>query len=140
MSLANSDITTVSILSSLPPPELPPKGYNPSSAFRGSSSSPTPGPRCSESSGEKAQQQLAQASSFANTLTSSLSYALRFVSSGASTPRGGGSGSVGGWVYTVEVKDFESGATTKADLVVMENLFYNHKVDKTFDLKSRDAR
>ena len=43
-------------------------------------------------------------------------------------------------VYTVEVKDFESGATTKVDMVVMENLFYNRKVDKTFDLKGIQGR
>ena len=82
------DIMTVS-MSSLPPPELPPKDY-PSSA----GGSPTPGlvvpAGCSELSGEKSQQQAQGASSFANTLTNSLSYALRFVStSGRSTPRGG---------------------------------------------------
>ncbi|KAM6499935.1 hypothetical protein JOM56_005443 [Amanita muscaria] len=43
-------------------------------------------------------------------------------------------------VYTVEVKNSESGTTSKVDLVVMENLFYNYKVDKTFDLKGIQGR
>ncbi|PFH47220.1 hypothetical protein AMATHDRAFT_68153 [Amanita thiersii Skay4041] len=43
--------------------------------------------------------------------------------------------------YTIEVKNLESGATTsKIDLLVMENLFYNRKVDRMFDLKGIQAR
>ncbi|KAF8625461.1 hypothetical protein AX17_006862 [Amanita inopinata Kibby_2008] len=43
--------------------------------------------------------------------------------------------------YTVEVKNLESGATqSKVDLVIMENLFYKRKVDKTFDLKGIQGR
>ncbi|KAK2463301.1 hypothetical protein APHAL10511_004956 [Amanita phalloides] len=43
--------------------------------------------------------------------------------------------------YTVEVKNQESGANHgRLDLVVMENLFYDRKVDKTFDLKGIQGR
>jgi 1-phosphatidylinositol-3-phosphate 5-kinase len=43
--------------------------------------------------------------------------------------------------YTVEVRNLESGATqSKADLLVMENLFYNQKIGKTFDLKGIQGR
>ena len=43
--------------------------------------------------------------------------------------------------YTVEVKNLESGANpSKVDLMIMENLFYNRKVDKTFDLKGIQGR
>ena len=43
-------------------------------------------------------------------------------------------------VYTVDVKNSDSGSTYKVDLVVVENLFYNQKVDKTFDLKGIQGR
>ncbi|KIL57862.1 hypothetical protein M378DRAFT_27805 [Amanita muscaria Koide BX008] len=250
-----SDVT-VGLLQSVLPPEVPPKDH-PGSTF----GSPPLG-------GQKSQQQAS--ASFANTLTNSLSYALRLVSSGASTPRGGsvtailpappakphhglllidgnvpeekphiryevmvgkriklactvyyarqfdllrkrcgiddifvkslshstnwaaegGKSRANFWktsddrfviktlvnawnvadlhvllesgpsyfrymestvskptvlvkilgVYTVEVKNSESGTTSKVDLVVMENLFYNYKVDKTFDLKGIQGR
>ena len=43
--------------------------------------------------------------------------------------------------YTVEIKNLETGATqAKADLLVMENLFYNQEVVKTFDLKGIQGR
>ncbi|KAI0824412.1 hypothetical protein BC628DRAFT_1379436 [Trametes gibbosa] len=43
--------------------------------------------------------------------------------------------------YTVEIKNLESGATqAKADLLVMENLFYNQRISKTFDLKGIQGR
>ena len=43
--------------------------------------------------------------------------------------------------YTVEVKNLESGNTqSKADLLVMENLFYGHNIAKTFDLKGIQER
>ncbi|KAI8977767.1 hypothetical protein BD414DRAFT_517021 [Trametes punicea] len=43
--------------------------------------------------------------------------------------------------YTVEIRNLESGTTqAKADLLVMENLFYNTKVSKTFDLKGIQGR
>ncbi|KAI9060832.1 hypothetical protein FKP32DRAFT_1632308 [Trametes sanguinea] len=43
--------------------------------------------------------------------------------------------------YTVEIRNLESGNTqAKADLLVMENLFYNAKVSKTFDLKGIQGR
>jgi 1-phosphatidylinositol-3-phosphate 5-kinase len=43
--------------------------------------------------------------------------------------------------YTVEVRNLESGTTQhKADLLVMENLFYNRKIVKTFDLKGIQGR
>lgn len=43
--------------------------------------------------------------------------------------------------YTVEIKNLESGTTqAKADLLVMENLFYTQKIAKTFDLKGIQGR
>jgi 1-phosphatidylinositol-3-phosphate 5-kinase len=43
--------------------------------------------------------------------------------------------------YTVEIKNLENGTTqAKADLLVMENLFYDQKVVKTFDLKGIQGR
>jgi 1-phosphatidylinositol-3-phosphate 5-kinase len=43
--------------------------------------------------------------------------------------------------YTVEVRNLESGTTLhKADLVVMENLFFDRKIEKTFDLKGIQGR
>jgi 1-phosphatidylinositol-3-phosphate 5-kinase len=43
--------------------------------------------------------------------------------------------------YTIEVKNQESGVNNgRIDLVVMENLFYDRKVDKTFDLKGIQGR
>ena len=43
--------------------------------------------------------------------------------------------------YTVEVRNLENGNTqAKADLLVMENLFYDRKVTKTFDLKGIQGR
>ncbi|CDO76841.1 hypothetical protein BN946_scf185033.g38 [Trametes cinnabarina] len=43
--------------------------------------------------------------------------------------------------YTVEIRNLESGNTqAKADLLVMENLFYNAKISKTFDLKGIQGR
>ena len=43
--------------------------------------------------------------------------------------------------YTVEVRNLETGTVqAKADLLVMENLFYNQKPTKTFDLKGIQGR
>ncbi|TFK90728.1 hypothetical protein K466DRAFT_516707 [Polyporus arcularius HHB13444] len=43
--------------------------------------------------------------------------------------------------YTVEIRNLETGATqAKADLLVMENLFYDRKITKTFDLKGIQGR
>ncbi|KAH9895675.1 hypothetical protein C8Q73DRAFT_644565 [Cubamyces lactineus] len=43
--------------------------------------------------------------------------------------------------YTVEIRNLESGTTqAKADLLVMENLFYNTQISKTFDLKGIQGR
>jgi 1-phosphatidylinositol-3-phosphate 5-kinase len=43
--------------------------------------------------------------------------------------------------YTVEIKNLDTGTTkAKADLLVMENLFYYQKVAKTFDLKGIQGR
>lgn len=43
--------------------------------------------------------------------------------------------------YTVEIRNLESGTTqAKADLLVMENLFYKQKISKTFDLKGIQGR
>ncbi|KDQ52492.1 hypothetical protein JAAARDRAFT_184041 [Jaapia argillacea MUCL 33604] len=43
--------------------------------------------------------------------------------------------------YTVEVRNLETGSTqTKADLLVMENLFYEKQIEKTFDLKGIHGR
>ncbi|KAF8509764.1 hypothetical protein BU17DRAFT_55907 [Hysterangium stoloniferum] len=43
--------------------------------------------------------------------------------------------------YTVEVKNLETGVVqAKHDLLVMENLFYKHKIAKTYDLKGIQSR
>jgi len=43
--------------------------------------------------------------------------------------------------YTIEIRNLATGAVqSKADLLVMENLFYDQKVDKTFDLKGIQGR
>jgi hypothetical protein len=43
--------------------------------------------------------------------------------------------------YTIEIRNLETGAVqSKADLLVMENLFYDQKVVKTFDLKGIQGR
>ncbi|KAJ3784336.1 hypothetical protein GGU10DRAFT_388377 [Lentinula aff. detonsa] len=43
--------------------------------------------------------------------------------------------------YTIEIRNLETGTVqSKADLLVMENLFYDQKVDKTFDLKGIQGR
>lgn len=43
--------------------------------------------------------------------------------------------------YTVEIKNIESGHTqAKADLLLMENLFFGQKIGKTFDLKGIQGR
>ncbi|KAI1793644.1 hypothetical protein LXA43DRAFT_999787 [Ganoderma leucocontextum] len=43
--------------------------------------------------------------------------------------------------YTVEIRNLENGNTqAKADLLVMENLFYDRKITKTFDLKGIQGR
>ncbi|KAL1743638.1 hypothetical protein HDZ31DRAFT_83264 [Schizophyllum fasciatum] len=43
--------------------------------------------------------------------------------------------------YTVEIRNLETGnVQAKADLLVMENLFYEHKVEKAFDLKGIQGR
>lgn len=43
--------------------------------------------------------------------------------------------------YTVEIRNLETGnVQSKADLLVMENLFYGQKVVKTFDLKGIQGR
>lgn len=43
--------------------------------------------------------------------------------------------------YTIEIRNLETGAVqSKADLLVMENLFYKQKVAKTFDLKGIQGR
>ncbi|KAG5643167.1 hypothetical protein DXG03_001497 [Asterophora parasitica] len=43
--------------------------------------------------------------------------------------------------YTIEIRNLETGAVqSKADLLVMENLFYDLKVAKTFDLKGIQGR
>ncbi|KAI0643396.1 hypothetical protein C8Q79DRAFT_1074629 [Trametes meyenii] len=43
--------------------------------------------------------------------------------------------------YTVEIRNLESGTTqAKADLLIMENLFYDQKIAKTFDLKGIQGR
>jgi 1-phosphatidylinositol-3-phosphate 5-kinase len=43
--------------------------------------------------------------------------------------------------YTIEIRNLESGAVqSKADLLVMENLFYDQKIVKTFDLKGIQGR
>jgi 1-phosphatidylinositol-3-phosphate 5-kinase len=43
--------------------------------------------------------------------------------------------------YTIEIKNLETGAIqSKADLLVMENLFYDRNITKTFDLKGIQGR
>ncbi|TCD63413.1 hypothetical protein EIP91_005595, partial [Steccherinum ochraceum] len=43
--------------------------------------------------------------------------------------------------YTVEIRNLETGnVQSRADLLVMENLFYNQKIGKTFDLKGIQGR
>jgi len=43
--------------------------------------------------------------------------------------------------YTVEIRNLETGAVqAKADLLVMENIFYGQNVSKTFDLKGIQGR
>ena len=43
--------------------------------------------------------------------------------------------------YTIEIRNLETGAVqSKADLLVMENLFYDQKLAKTFDLKGIQGR
>jgi 1-phosphatidylinositol-3-phosphate 5-kinase len=42
--------------------------------------------------------------------------------------------------YTVEVKNLQTGQTTKSDLIIMENLFYSMNIARTFDLKGIQAR
>ncbi|KAH8111649.1 hypothetical protein DFH11DRAFT_1792176, partial [Phellopilus nigrolimitatus] len=43
--------------------------------------------------------------------------------------------------YTIEIKNLESGSVqAKADLLVMENVFFEQKVTKTFDLKGIQGR
>jgi len=43
--------------------------------------------------------------------------------------------------YTIEVKNLETGSIqAKHDLLVMENLFYDQNVTKTFDLKGIQSR
>jgi len=43
--------------------------------------------------------------------------------------------------YTIEIRNLESGTTqARADLLVMENLFFAQKISKTFDLKGIQGR
>ena len=43
--------------------------------------------------------------------------------------------------YTIEIRNIESGTVqAKADLLVMENLFFDKKIVKTFDLKGIQGR
>ncbi|KAL4265488.1 PIPK domain-containing protein [Pleurotus pulmonarius] len=43
--------------------------------------------------------------------------------------------------YTIEIRNLETGTVqARADLLVMENLFYSHKIVKTFDLKGIQGR
>jgi len=43
--------------------------------------------------------------------------------------------------YTIEIRNLESGTVqAKADLLVMENLFFDKKIVKTFDLKGIQGR
>jgi 1-phosphatidylinositol-3-phosphate 5-kinase len=43
--------------------------------------------------------------------------------------------------FTVELKNLETGAIqSKADLLIMENLFYDRKISQTFDLKGIEGR
>ncbi|KAJ6550877.1 hypothetical protein DFH09DRAFT_1319739 [Mycena vulgaris] len=43
--------------------------------------------------------------------------------------------------YTIEIRNLETGTVqSKADLLVMENLFYDQKIVKTFDLKAQNVK
>lgn len=42
--------------------------------------------------------------------------------------------------YSIEVKNAESSAQTKVDVLVMENLFYNQQTNRQYDLKGIDGR
>ena len=43
--------------------------------------------------------------------------------------------------YTIEIKNLENGnVQSKADLLVMENVFYEQRITKTFDLKGIQGR
>ena len=43
--------------------------------------------------------------------------------------------------YTIEIRNLETGAVqSKVDLLVMENLFYDQNISKTFDLKGIQGR
>lgn len=43
--------------------------------------------------------------------------------------------------FTIEIRNLETGTVqARADLLVMENLFYLHKIVKTFDLKGIQGR
>lgn len=43
--------------------------------------------------------------------------------------------------YTIEIRNLESGTVqSKADLLIMENLFYGRTINKTFDLKGIQGR
>jgi len=42
--------------------------------------------------------------------------------------------------YTVEMSNLATGDRTVANLLVMENLFYNHRITRTFDLKGIAGR
>lgn len=43
--------------------------------------------------------------------------------------------------YTIEIRNLETGAVqSKADLLVMENLFYHRKISQIFDLKGIQGR
>ena len=43
--------------------------------------------------------------------------------------------------YTIEIRNLENGSVqSKADLLVMENLFFDQNISKTFDLKGIQGR
>ena len=43
--------------------------------------------------------------------------------------------------YTIKIQNFETGVVqSRADLLVMENLFYKRNISKTFDLKGIQGR
>lgn len=42
--------------------------------------------------------------------------------------------------YTVEMSNLVTGDRAVANLLVMENLFYNHRITRTFDLKGIAGR
>ncbi len=43
--------------------------------------------------------------------------------------------------YTIEIRNLETGVVqSKADVLVMENLFYKRKINRTFDLKGIQGR